>query len=531
MDNQQAPYPSRTLVVPFDPPKIEIDVICGDYLRLDEFARDDNSCGVDAIAVGHYAQRVPRGLLRDLDKAITRSHLANMQTEMYQENALDDAQLLLTQFTCQGVITGELAQLFFLNDPRVSGSERLIVIGGLGIPGQFGEPELTLLVRKLCWSLGRMGKRHLAVPLIGAGRGNLSMDLATSGWVRGIKLAITGEDDQNKLERITFVIRSERAFSDFLQGLRREQDRLIADKRMLIDLNWYAWSDHLHGVSKRQNEAADDAPKPAYDLSPTLVTVTLDEGMYRFGGITDSAAIPLRDVQLDSSLANQINDELVTVDDIKKQIAEGQFLHCFLIPQEFRSHLHSSTPLILRVDKTTACYHWERLADLYPTIPVLDELGGDRRAFDDSVFHFWGTSRGLTRQLQTTYAPIYDSPPPPKRVLRALVIADPASDASLCGAKKEGECIAKLLMQFNVVQQQSLNRISVCQLIGPHQATRANVLRHLMTHTYDVLHFAGHCIYDEGNPAMSGWLFSNGERFTAYELARVDRVPGFVFSK
>jgi CHAT domain-containing protein len=53
-----------------------------------------------------------------------------------------------------------------------------------------------------------------------------------------------------------------------------------------------------------------------------------------------------------------------------------------------------------------------------------------------------------------------------------------------------------------------------------------------MLENFDVLHFAGHCIYDRDDPANSGWLFSfeKDERLTANELKRIDRVPKFVFS-
>jgi CHAT domain-containing protein len=51
-----------------------------------------------------------------------------------------------------------------------------------------------------------------------------------------------------------------------------------------------------------------------------------------------------------------------------------------------------------------------------------------------------------------------------------------------------------------------------------------------MLRTYDVLHFAGHCVYDKANPAASGWIFSNGERLSAFEFTRIDRSPAFVFS-
>ncbi len=67
-------------------------------------------------------------------------------------------------------------------------------------------------------------------------------------------------------------------------------------------------------------------------------------------------------------------------------------------------------------------------------------------------------------------------------------------------------------------------------LFGPYEATRTTVLRHLLLHSYDVLHFAGHCVYDADRPENSGWIFSGGKRISANELNRIDRVPKFVFS-
>jgi hypothetical protein len=54
-----------------------------------------------------------------------------------------------------------------------------------------------------------------------------------------------------------------------------------------------------------------------------------------------------------------------------------------------------------------------------------------------------------------------------------------------------------------------------------------------MLRSYDVLHFAGHCVYRwGGDPTLSGWIFNakNKEILSANELTRVDRIPKFVFS-
>ena len=67
-------------------------------------------------------------------------------------------------------------------------------------------------------------------------------------------------------------------------------------------------------------------------------------------------------------------------------------------------------------------------------------------------------------------------------------------------------------------------------MFGPAEAKLTNVLREIMRRPYDVMHFAGHCIYDKDNPSASGWIFSDGGRLTANELRRIDRIPQFIFS-
>jgi hypothetical protein len=97
-------------------------------------------------------------------------------------------------------------------------------------------------------------------------------------------------------------------------------------------------------------------------------------------------------------------------------------------------------------------------------------------------------------------------------------------------AEREGAEVAALFRAFNTVHATSANRVEVVRMLGPEEATRSKVLRELMNRTYDVLHFAGHCVYDTAAPAESGWLFTGGERLAVNELNRVDRIPKFVFS-
>jgi hypothetical protein len=186
----------------------------------------------------------------------------------------------------------------------------------------------------------------------------------------------------------------------------------------------------------------------------------------------------------------------------------------------------------MMLDSTTARIHWEMVAQ-----PEVGGLGGNALRQDDNFnkSDFLGTARGFTRQLRTTFAPPPEPPPPPRRILRVLVVADPAADAHLPGAQEEGVAVADLFESFNTIYKDnpSSTRVEVVRLFGPLEATRTNVLRELTVRSYDVLHFAGHCVYQwDGDPTMSGWVFNrkNKELLTANELNRIDRIPKFVFS-
>lgn len=536
--------------IPLATPRIKINLVKGD-ITDNELTVPDQAHPIDALAVGHYSGSKPHGLLRTLDYKISRQ-LAGVTIADSDVNDFEDlphwraaraadADLLITQYSQRGTIRAELAQTFFLVDPRDNG--RTLTIAGMGEPGRFGMAELTILVRELCWSLGRMGKEHLATVLIGAGRDNLSVVDAVNAWMRGIKLATSGMYTKangpaatHALQEITFFITDPRKLILFDKALVREQKRLHQRNRMDVEYEPLTsaqiedYEDQVFPYVKRQMElkrrigAGRSTPK---EPAPSRITVSVEGDTYRFGAVTDYASIPEREIPLDPALVKRANHELAAEVDPERQLDLGQFMQRLLIPADLRGQLATNAPLVMMLDATTARIHWELMA--------LSELGRERQEGvieDEPHMRFLGTSRGFTRQLRTVHAPPPEPPPPPQRHLRVLVVADPAADAHLPGAEEEGIAVADLFEQFNIVYGQSgiANRVEVVRLFGPREATRTTVLRHLMMRTYDVLHFAGHCVYDKENPAKSGWIFSNGERLSAYEFTRIDRSPAFVFS-
>lgn len=519
---------------------VEIGLIHGSIAEVQALLTAD-APPVDAIAIGQYKGVRPYSTMRALDQAISQATLSG--------DTAAPAANLLAQYIERGVIRGDLGQPFLLPDPRPplpgEAAGRIITIAGMGLPGRFGVPELTVLARELCWSLGRLGKKHLASVLIGAGNGNLSVREAVPAWIRGIRMAVVGsrDDELHHVRRISFVEVDPRKIVEIDRVICEERADLEAENRLelrytpltpaQIELLQQAEEEWVLSEWRRARALRRRDAEP--DAAPTRVTLSFEDGTYRFGAITETASIPEREIPLDRQLVLDANDELAAEWDIGQQRDRGQFLAGLLVPGDLREQIFTPAPLVMVLDATTARIHWEMVAQVDPS--AIFSAGGERAAErvaagDQAAFPkeaFLGTSRGFTRQLRSTLAPP-DAPPPARRLLRVLVIADPAADAHLPGAEEEGAAVADLFEMFNTIYQHSANRVEVVRLFGPREATRTKVLRYLMTRSFDVLHFAGHCTYDRDNPSASGWIFTGNQRLTAHEMNRIDRVPSFVFS-
>jgi len=515
---------------------------------------------VDAIAVGHYMGVKPMNAEGAIDRAISEALVAD------GESIGNPDLFIITQYAQRGIIRGELGQPFFLPDPRSEpgAARRAIAIAGLGIPGRCGAPELTVTVRELCWSLGRMDKEHLATVLIGAGIGNLSDSEAIGAWVRGLEEASSNprQAEKQHLSRITFVEFDERKALLIDESLRRHPCRTEAraGKRSRAlpeadsDLQPFGIVYTELGADKRASlrrkavakarqrakaELERDTAEAGQNTSPTRLSVGLESDKYRFGAITAVASIPERLITIDPKLVMDVNDQLVSAPDLVTQCERGTLLGHLLIPADLRDQLGGRAPLVMLVDNVTARVHWEMMALPLPVVgraPAAhwnsDDALSDAERRADKERSFFSLSRGLTRQLRTSLAPPPEPPPPARRTLRVLVVADPGVGGwHLNGAEEEGVLVADLLESYNTVMSGTTgNRVEVVRLFGPREATRANVLGHLFLKQFDVLHFAGHCQYTHGEPGRSGWIFGDGELLSANELNRIDRIPKFVFS-
>ena len=92
-------------------------------------------------------------------------------------------------------------------------------------------PELTVLARELIWSVGRLGKRHLAIASVGTRFSTVLSGRRHRAWIRGLKNAITGaiESEVRHIKRLTILLQDPRmmeaAHDAILGEIRQLEDR------------------------------------------------------------------------------------------------------------------------------------------------------------------------------------------------------------------------------------------------------------------------------------------------------------------
>lgn len=470
---------------------------------------------IDVVAVGHYLRVRPTGAEHDIDVAISPYYKPAPPAGAPVPPA--DADLLIAQLHDRGVLRGELGAPLLLPDPRPGRKENgdLVAIAGMGPIGEFGVPELSLLARELSWSLAQLGKRHLATVMIGAGAKNLSIADTVHGWLAGINRALVSAASSNaqSLECVTFVVQpwstdtEHRALFALVNALKREQAAMSSPA-----YNFTIQLMDLPDVSAYK-------PKPTgRELAATRISIDFDGETGRYSALTDGAAIAERVITVDPRRLLEINSRLLAATDEDERFRLGKFLLEFLFPRDLRAQLTGSAPVVLACNNDAAKIYWELAAQ-----PGQDDelVEADRQ--------YLGLVRGLTRQLRTVLAPPPEPLPPLGKTLRVLLVADGSREHPLPGAQKEAENLLQLFER--VTKNPTSNRVEVTALIGPAQATPLDVLLRLSDNPpFDVVHYAGHCFYDDQHPEKSGFLFSGGNVLSANDLERIDRTPKFIFA-
>src|SRR5581483_11423344 len=192
----------------------------------------------------------------------------------------------------------------------------------------------------------------------------------------------------------------------------------------------------------------------------------------------------------------------------------GSLLYSYLIPFDFQRHIEDSESLTLILDNRTASFPWEMTCFKGPSRTV-----------------YFGPDLKLTRQFRTLLSSAPGIAPPLNNQLRMLVIADPAPEPEfqLPGAREEGQAVVTLLRDIQQRQKGRLH-LEIVDRIGALQCDPVELLALILNGGFDVIHFAGHGVFNESNQGLSGWVFGKDCLLSPREIFRARSVPRLVFA-
>jgi hypothetical protein len=465
-----------------------------------------------------------------------------------------------------GMIGCGLGQIFPLNlqQRREAGKINVdyLLVVGKGEPGHFAPDDLRLLMSHVTVAVKLLGMQPLSTDLPGTSRNELPVEHAVRGFLEGIvdgyarfrAIADMVTEDRERLQQAAesplFVALVEgdeekaKAIHEAFEVVRRE--RLIQGLQL--------------EVSRGDNVPPDPVAEPsAFDTDPdvpvTLLRITRNSGassatvpgnpgpvgttnteVFQFSALTEVAAVTVREVEVNSYLVGGLPERMTSPSALEEREAFGTFFANYLIPDDFRKLTDGARNLTLVVDETTAAYPWE--------------MAAQKKYAKTS---FLGTSVSLSRRFHTLFSPPPSSPPPLNRVLKVLVIADPAFGLPLPHAREEGFAVLEVLDHARKAWQGEY-QFEVTVRIGPHK--NAGEVAHvnfeairklgdwiksaepcdplklallIVNEQFDVIHYAGHGAFDR-KAGRAGWVFDRDCFLSAQEIFRVRQVPRLVFA-
>jgi hypothetical protein len=374
----------------------------------------------------------------------------------------------------------------------------------MGEEGRFSKDDLRYLMTNVTFAVAALNLDSFATVLIGSGAGNLSKERAVLGIIEGIADALSRLPKGKRIKKLILVERRDEVCADVAQTLKNLQD-----EKVLPNLRLVIRSRKLPLSRKRIKERPVDIPSEP--LPGTRITIERQQDIFRFSALSETAVVPVREVEVQPLLATETAERLMSSVSSEEQTKYGQLLTTCLMPQDFRQIIEDGDSLTLILDRSTASFPWE--------MACFRSARG---------MTFFGPDRALTRQFRT----MLSSPgvmPQLNRALNVLVIADPAPEPEfqLPGARQEGRAVVSILNQFK--KDKGLD-ITVHEHIGASACNPVEILALLMSEEFDIVHFAGHGIFDEKHPGHGGWVFGRDCFLSAREIFQVRRVPRLVFA-
>ncbi len=453
---------------------LDIEVVRGDVTQI----------GAPVIVIGHYRGVAPVSAEGEIDKALD---------------------YWITRAGQQGIIGADLGEVFFIPVTRKRIAAKAVLLAGMGEEGRFTKEDLRYLMANVTYAMAALKLDTVAAVLIGSGAGNLSKERALRGMVEGLGDALGRLPAGDRLKKLILVEYDDEAYETITKSLRHfQKENVFPDLAMEV-------TGRKLPLPRHRGEKERPPDIPAVSFPGMRITVERTKDIFRFSALSEDAVIPVREVEVQSFFASGASERLMSSASLAEQVEYGQLLTTYLIPQDFRRFIEEANSLTLILDRGTASFPWE-MACFKSTRGIT----------------FFGSDLMLTRQFRTMLSSP-GLPPPLNRSLKALVIADPAPEPEfqLPGARREGRRVVSLLNQFR--SDPGLD-ITVVERIGAAACDPVEILALILNEEFDLIHYAGHGVFDEKDPSHSGWVFGRDRILSAREIFQARRVPRLVFA-
>lgn len=477
--NLETNQPNPSQPAPSAKPKLRVVAIRGNITDIK----------TPVVVVGGYKGIAPVNALKALDDALDR----------WIQRAGD-----------HGMIGQNLGELFFVPVLEKQIAARSVLLAGMGEYGKFNYHDLRYLAMNICYAVSALKLSSFASVLIGSGEGNLDIEEAVKGLLSGFCDALHRVDPKERVTEFKLVERDKTRHAEMV-GILKEMVSRDAIENIEITIQ-----EEVVRPRKAGNEVVTPITSrtPAPSKFVNRITIERGEEGYSFSALTNSAVIPVREVDVQPFFTEGIASQLRKGESEQSHEKFGLLLHKYVFPEDFERMIDDGRSLTLVVDKDTAALPWE-MACYGPK---------HRRTY-------FGTDLRLTRQFRTMLSGSPGIAPPRNKSFRVLVIADPASDDDLRldGAANEGKQVVQILQEYKKKLAGTLD-IEIFSCIGPKECNPVEVLALLLNETFDVVHYAGHGTFDSAKPNHSGWVFGHDLTLSAREIFRARQVPRVVFA-
>ena len=450
---------------------------------------------------------------RHLDVRLAKGNLVNVQSTAYVLGVFDNINPTgatrsvdrmmggtLMRLVQDGMLGSRLGEVSILPIAKERLLADMVIFVGLGPIDSFGPGVLEVVAENLARVISVAKLSSCTVVPLGSNAGlkpEESIENFLSGFLRGLATS----DPKHQFQMLQFCELDADRFG-----------RLDGHVRQLIERGFFRdkgvdTSIH-HTAAEDQPEQAPPQPSEEKQLDPLYLQVRTHK---------DEAGNSVLDYSvLTADFGPTIQTFTRTITAADSQAAGRALDRATKIDQQLGTELLQY--YMPRETQELIARHLEHERDRH--VVVIHDKGSSPIPWE--VLHFGkccpAIEAGLSRRfMSSSRMARARSNLPSTTTVRVLLVANPTGD--LHSAAEEGVVLERLFKD---------NKCAV-RALAEGQATKANVLKELLTGEYDVLHYAGHAAFVADDPGKSGVICHKREVLAASDVALITNAPQIVF--